>query len=122
MRVLAIDTPSGAAGLVTYTEELDPDYRSASIDIGLLSGTTGRGVGTAALRLLARWLFDEAGHHRLTIDPAVANERAVRAYHKVGFQTIGVARSYERGDEGLWHDNLLMDMLREDLIEAAGPL
>jgi aminoglycoside 6'-N-acetyltransferase len=118
VQVLVIVGPHGPVGLVTYTEEEDPDYFSAGIDIGLLSDSVGRGVGTAALRLLARWLFDERGHHRLTIDPAVANERAVRAYHKVGFKTIGVARDYERGSDGDWHDNLLMDLLVNDLVDA----
>ena len=33
-----------------------------------------------------RWLIDERGHHRFTIDPAVANERAIRAYAAVGFR------------------------------------
>jgi aminoglycoside 6'-N-acetyltransferase len=118
VRVLIISSGGRPVGLVTYTEEEDPDYHSAGIDIGLLSDTVGRGVGSAALRLLARWLFDVRGHHRLTIDPAVANERAVRAYHRVGFKTIGVAREYERGDDGVYHDNLLMDMLADDLEET----
>ena len=119
VNVLVIVTPSGPIGLITFTEEEDPSYFSASIDIGLLTGTTGRGVGTAALRLLARWLFDVRGHHRITIDPAVANERAVAVYHKVGFKTIGVARQYEASPSGGWHDNLLMDLLADDLVDAA---
>ena len=118
VRVLVIAATDKLVGLITYTEEEDPDYHSAGIDIGLLSDSVGRGVGSAALRLLARWLFDSRGHHRLTIDPAVANERAVRAYHRVGFKTIGVAREYERGDDGSWHDNLLMDMLADDLVDS----
>ena len=117
--VLLVDDHSGPIGLITYTEVHDWDYHSAGIDIGLLSGTTGRGIGTAALRRLAVYLFDVRGHHRLTIDPAFANEHAVRAYEKVGFKRIGVAREYERGNDGEYHDGLLMDMLREDLTEGA---
>ena len=115
--VLVIAGVEGPVGLITFTEEEDPDYHSAGIDIGLLSDNVGRGTGTAALRLLAKWLFEKRDHHRLTIDPAVANERAVRAYHRVGFKTIGVAREYERGADGTWHDNLLMDMLADELTE-----
>ena len=114
--VLLVCTDDGPAGIITYTEVNDPDYRSAGIDIGLLSDRIGRGMGSAALRLLARWLFEERGHHRLTIDPAVANERAVRAYEKVGFKRIGVARQYERGNDGTYHDNLLMDMLAGEVL------
>jgi aminoglycoside 6'-N-acetyltransferase len=118
VHVLVIAGGEGPVGLVTYTEECDPDYRSAGIDIALLSDSTGRGMGSAALRLLARWLFKVRGHHRLTIDPAVANEQAIRAYERVGFKPIGVARQYERGNDGTWHDNLIMDMLAGELVES----
>jgi aminoglycoside 6'-N-acetyltransferase len=64
--------------------------------------------------MLARYLFDERGHHRLTIDPAVSNEAAIRAYERVGCRPVGVMRQYERGPDGAWRDGLLMDMLRDD--------
>ena len=67
------------------------------------------------MRTLARWLIEERGHHRLTIDPAVANERAIRSYEQVGFRRVGVMRRYERGVDGSWHDGLLLDLLPEDL-------
>jgi aminoglycoside 6'-N-acetyltransferase len=89
----------------------DPDYRHASIDLFLATAVHGRGYGTDALRTLARYLFEERGHHRLTIDPAAANERAIRAYRAVGFRPVGLMRDYERGPDGTWHDSLLMDLL-----------
>jgi len=64
---------------------------------------------------MARYLLEERGHHRLTIDPALANERAVRVYERVGFRRVGVMRNYERGADGTWHDGLLLDLLRGDL-------
>jgi aminoglycoside 6'-N-acetyltransferase len=73
-----------------------------------------QGLGSEAIRLLARYLFDERGHHRLTIDPAASNDAAIRAYERVGFRKVGVMRQYERGPDGTWRDGLLMDMLRED--------
>ena len=112
--VLVIDEDGRPVGIVGYEEELDPDYHSASVDITLLECSVGRALGPEALRLLIGWLFSERGHHRVTIDPAVANARAVRAYTKVGFRPIGVARRYERGPDGEWHDNLLMDVLAEE--------
>ena len=75
----------------------------------------GRGVGPEAIRLAARWLIDERGHHRITIDPAAANARAIRAYEKVGFRRVGVLREYERGPDGTWRDGLLMDLLAAEL-------
>jgi aminoglycoside 6'-N-acetyltransferase len=113
--VLVIETQGSAAGVIAFEEQLDPSYHAASIDIGLLATSVGRGVGTSALKALARWLIRERGHHRLTIDPATTNERAIHVYTKVGFRPIGVARNYELGPDGTWHDNLLMDMLAEEL-------
>jgi len=68
--------------------------------------------------VLARHLFRERGHHRLTIDPALANERAIRAYERVGFRRVGVMREYERGADGSWHDGLLMDLLAREFEPA----
>jgi RimJ/RimL family protein N-acetyltransferase len=67
-----------------------------------------------AVRRIVRLLIDERGHHRVTIDPAVTNAAAIRAYEKVGFKPVGVMRSYERdvGGEG-WHDGLLMELLAD---------
>jgi aminoglycoside 6'-N-acetyltransferase len=103
------------AGAVSYSEQVEPDYECASIDIFLGDAFQGRGLGPAAIRTLAQYLLEVRGHHRLTIDPAVANEAAIRAYEKVGFRRVGVMRSYERGPDGTWHDNLLIDLLAGEL-------
>jgi aminoglycoside 6'-N-acetyltransferase len=75
----------------------------------------GRGVGPEALRQAIRLLIDEHGHHRFTIDPALSNERAIRAYEAVGFQRVGVLRNYWRDASGKWRDGLLMDLLADEL-------
>jgi aminoglycoside 6'-N-acetyltransferase len=63
---------------------------------------------------MCRHLFAR-GHHRIVIDPAAHNERAIRSYERVGFRPVGIMRRYERSADGGWHDGLLMDLLREDL-------
>jgi aminoglycoside 6'-N-acetyltransferase len=72
-------------------------------------------VGTEAVRLVARFLFERRGHHRLTIDPSVENARAIASYRKVGFRPVGVMRQYELHPDGRRHDGLLMDLLRDEL-------
>jgi aminoglycoside 6'-N-acetyltransferase len=109
-----IEVEGQVAGLLQYYEELDPEYRHAGLDIALATPWQDKGLGTDALRTMARYLFEKRGHHRLTIDPAVANQRAIAAYRKVGFQPVGVMRKYERGRDGTWHDGLLMDLLRDE--------
>jgi aminoglycoside 6'-N-acetyltransferase len=59
-------------GLVQAWEEPDPEYRHAGIDIALHPSRHGRGLGADTIRTVARHLFDDRGHHRLTIDPAAA--------------------------------------------------
>ncbi|WP_410670973.1 GNAT family N-acetyltransferase [Amycolatopsis sp. cmx-4-68] len=112
--VYVIELGDVVVGLVQSAEELDPQYRHAGIDIAVHPGFHGRGVGTDAIRALARHLFEQ-GHHRLTIDPAASNETAIRVYTKVGFRPVGLMREYERGADGTWHDGLLMDLLAGEL-------
>ena len=64
---------------------------------------------------MARFLIDARGHHRLVIDPAADNERAIRCYRSVGFRPVGIMRQYERGLDGSFHDGLLMDLVAEEL-------
>lgn len=111
---LAIVVEGVVVGLIQYAEENTPDYRHAGLDLFVGGAWQGRGIGPDAIRLVARYLIQVRGHHRLIIDPAVDNERAIRAYEKVGFQRVGVMRNYERGADGRWHDGLLMDLLREE--------
>jgi aminoglycoside 6'-N-acetyltransferase len=102
-------------GMVQSWEESDPDYRHAGIDIALDPAWHGQGLGAETVRTVARHLFEDRGHHRITIDPAAANAQAIASYERVGFRPVGVMRRYERGSDGTWHDGLLMDLVREEL-------
>ena len=108
--MLTIESSGRVVGLIQYGEELDAKYRHASIDIFLDPALHGRGLGTRAIELLVTHLVEERGHHRITIDPAVENAQAIRAYEKAGFTAVGVMRAYERDmATGEWHDGLLME-------------
>jgi len=102
-------------GAIQWGEETEPDYRHANIDIYLDPAVHGRGLGTDAVRTLARYLIDEVGHHRIVIDPAADNAAAIASYAKVGFRPVGIMRQYEKGPDGTWHDGLLMDLLADEL-------
>jgi aminoglycoside 6'-N-acetyltransferase len=113
--VWAIEEDHRVVGLIQAHEETDPRYRHGGIDIVLAGPAQDRGLGSDAVRTVARWLIEVRGHHRLTIDPAAANERAIRAYARVGFKPVGVMRRYEGDLDGTWHDGLLMDLLADEL-------
>ncbi|MFE0103396.1 aminoglycoside 6'-N-acetyltransferase [Streptomyces sp. NPDC059009] len=115
--MLAVVAEGEVVGAIQFEEETDPEFRHAGIDIFLTARQHGKGLGTDAVRTLARWLVTERGHHRLVIDPAAANTAAIRSYGKVGFKPVGVMRAYGRDHRtGRWQDGLLMDLLAEELI------
>ena len=100
--------------MIQCYEENEPDFRHAGIDIFLAERFQGRGLGTDAVRTLARYLIHERGHHRLIIDPAADNAEAIRTYEKVGFRAVGIMREYCRSSDGTWRDGLLMDLLARE--------
>jgi aminoglycoside 6'-N-acetyltransferase len=109
---LTIVIDGAIAGLIQYTEEHEPKYRHAGIDLFLDPTLHGRGYGSEAVRHVVGLLIDGRGHHRITIDPAVANVAAIRSYEKAGFKPVGVMRQAERDSDGRgWHDALLMELL-----------
>ncbi len=114
-RAFAIEVEGQLAGWLGFEEEDYPDFRSVGLDISLSERFQGRGLGPAALRTAIDWLVAERSHHRFTIDPAVGNERAIRAYESAGFRRVGVMRQYETLPDGSRRDALLLDLLADEL-------
>jgi aminoglycoside 6'-N-acetyltransferase len=113
-KALAIEREGELVGLIQYHEQNEPDFRHAGIDVFVAEQAQGHGLGTDSVRTLARYLIDERGHHRLTIDPAADNAAAIRTYEKVGFRAAGLMREYWRSPDGAWRDGLLMDLLARE--------
>jgi aminoglycoside 6'-N-acetyltransferase len=111
-----VERDGRVVGAIQWSAESEPDYRHASIDIYLDPSVHGRGVGTDAVRTLARHLIVDQGFHRLVIDPAADNAAAIKCYSKVGFRPVGIMRKYELGSDATWHNGLLMDLLAEELV------
>jgi aminoglycoside 6'-N-acetyltransferase len=111
----AVEVDGELVGGVQYQEESSPAYRHATVDVFLDPAWHGKGLGADAVRTLARHLFYDRGHHRLSTDPAADNEKAIRTYQRVGFKPVGIMRQYERDGEGRWRDAVLMDLLKRDL-------
>lgn len=110
------------AGWLQYEEETCFQYPSVDFDIALADRCAGRGVAPEALRLAVAH-FVGRGHHRFTIVPAVANERAVRAYEKAGFTAVGVSRAASRVYPGeAFEDELMMDLIVSSVSASAGDL
>jgi aminoglycoside 6'-N-acetyltransferase len=61
---------------------------SAGIDMFLVPAARGRGLGPDAARAMTAHLLDDCGWERVTVDPYLWNEHAVRAWRKAGFVEV----------------------------------
>ena len=113
--VFVAELDDEVVGLLDATEQRHPDHPHANLAVCLRTSAQGRGLGTDAVRTLARWLIDRRGHHRLTVAPAADDPAAIACYRTAGFRPVGVLRGYGRRGDGGWHDGLLMEALAEDL-------
>jgi aminoglycoside 6'-N-acetyltransferase len=110
-----IEVDGELAGYLQVDERTEWEWRSVEFDIAIADRFQGRGHGPAALRAAVRH-FAERGHHRFEIGPAARNERAIRAYAKVGFKPVGILRKAGKvREEDPYEDDLLMDLLIDEL-------
>lgn len=48
----------------------------------------GRGYGTKALKAITEFVFSNTNAQKITVDPDIHNERAIRCYRKAGYKII----------------------------------
>lgn len=73
---------------VGYLQAWRGDGDEGGLDIFLVPGARGRGLGPDAGSALARHLVGERGWTRLTVDPYLWNEPAIRAWRRAGFEPV----------------------------------
>jgi ribosomal-protein-alanine N-acetyltransferase len=90
------------------------DARNSRADISILIGEQsvwGKGIGTEAMYLAARYLFLDKGLNR--VDAGSTNPGFIKAVRKLGWQVEGVLRQRVRiGDT--FHDWTLLSQLRSE--------
>lgn len=102
---IATDMPLGSV----YIRDIDRKHQKA--EYGIFIGEAlarGRGVGTAAARLMLRYCFEEEKLHRVYLRALSGNQAAVRSYEKAGFVK-----------EGLLKDDVYIDGKFVDIIWMA---
>jgi aminoglycoside 6'-N-acetyltransferase len=106
------------AGMIQYSEENEPDYRSAEIDIFLDPRLHNRGLGPDAMRAMIAHLMDDRGHHRVILSVDADNAQAMRAYEKTGFRRVGLMHLAGRvPGTSRWKDEYLMELVREPRLD-----
>lgn len=105
------DTPLGSV----YIRDLDRQHNKA--EYGIFIGeesARGRGVGTAAARLMLEYCFQEEKLHRVFLRAFASNARAIRSYEKAGFVREGLLRD-DVCIEGEYRDIVWMAAVNPDL-------
>jgi RimJ/RimL family protein N-acetyltransferase len=113
--VLMIDLDGEIAGFVSWTK-VQTGHVSHVFEFGisLWQDYRGKGHGTAAQLLLARYLFAHSPVHRIQARTEIDNVAEQRALEKAGFTREAVLREYYFRD-GAWRDEVLYRMLRSEL-------
>lgn len=109
MMICESDTDQ-AVGSV-YIRDIDHTHHKG--EYGIFIGeerARGRGVGTAAAKLMLRCGFEELGLHKVFLRVFADNARAIRSYEKAGFER----EAYLKEDvliDGSYRDMVLMAVL-----------
>ena len=105
-------SPGGSALGFALIQNLDTRH-----DAGYLKriavAEPGKGVGGLLLEAILDRLFT-AGINRVSLNVFPENERAVRAYRRLGFEIEGLCRENYRQPDGAYRSSLLMAILRQD--------
>jgi RimJ/RimL family protein N-acetyltransferase len=92
--------------------QLDGDNGSALFHITIGERDCwGRGYGSEATALMLEHAFGTLGLHRIALSVFEFNERAIRAYRRLGFTTEGRAR------EAIWRDGRFWDEIQMAILE-----
>jgi RimJ/RimL family protein N-acetyltransferase len=88
-----------------------PRYRGiCDLMIYLHQGFQNKGLGTTMTSMAVR-LAKEQGIHRLSLEVVADNKMAVHVYEKVGFRIEGVMKDAFYGEDGKYHDMIVMSLL-----------
>ena len=106
MMICRID--SGEAIGSVYVRDIDSKHAKAEYGIFIGEpGARGKGIGTAAAKLMLTYCFEELKLHRVYLRALAENVQAIRSYEKAGFVKEGLLRDDVYID-GRFHDIVWM--------------
>jgi RimJ/RimL family protein N-acetyltransferase len=112
--VLMVDLEGAALGFVSWFRRPTGNTYNVEFGISLFPDARGRGYGTAAQLLLARYLFAHAPINRIQAVTEADNLAEQRSLEKAGFTREAVLKGHTFRD-GAWRDEVIYRMLRSEL-------
>jgi RimJ/RimL family protein N-acetyltransferase len=113
--IFAIREKSGRLVGVCQLLNRNSVHQSAELQIRIGEpADRGRGYGTAAVKSLLHFAFNDWNLRRVQLFVIEGNDAALRTYEKVGFKREGVLRQAVHID-GRHRDLIVMGVLRDDL-------
>lgn len=109
VQTIICDIATGKPLGSVYIRDIDRHHNKA--EYGIFIGEAdarGRGVGTAAAKLMLQYCFEEAGLHRVYLRAFAENKQAIGSYEKAGFVR-----------EGLLKDDVCIDGKYRDIVWMA---
>ncbi|MDE5590304.1 MAG: GNAT family N-acetyltransferase [Acetatifactor sp.] len=93
IQMIICNLASGQSLGSVYIRDIDRKHNKAEYGIFIgVPEARGRGIGTAAAKLMLRYCFGEEGLHRVYLRALADNRQAVRSYEKAGFVQEGCLR------------------------------
>ena len=80
--------------LQAWSDADQPD--SCGLDMFLIPSARRRGLGPDAAQTIAHWLLAAGRVRRLTVDPELSNEHAIKGWEKAGFRAVGKRRADQK--------------------------
>jgi RimJ/RimL family protein N-acetyltransferase len=111
---LAIEENSAPRGSISLWE-IDRHHRSAMISYWLGPGGRGRGLASAAVRLVVAWAFGELDLARVGLLIEPDNDASHRLAERCGFVREGRLRSYGEARDGRRVDTVVYGLLPGEL-------
>lgn len=94
--------------------DIDPGQGRAAVGYWLAPEARGRGVATHAVRLIARWAFEDMDVARLELTCGPDNDASQRVAERCGFTREGVLRSHMQF-KGVRRDTVVFSLLTGEL-------
>jgi ribosomal-protein-alanine N-acetyltransferase len=110
---LALEYDGKFAGALSF-HTLDLDSAKAEIGYWLTADVRGKGVATAATRLLTEYGFESIGFHRIEALVVASNVPSLRVLKNAGYMQEGIMRDKSLQDDGSREDMVLFAAIRTD--------